>query len=470
MSPRQLFIILIRRSWVILLMFVTTLTGAGVLLYLVPSRYDAQATATIDPAQADPVTGQSVGITGLRVLQGNLVALAKSHRVAVDVVKRLNLTGNPAMMAQYRKSDSFGRVDASDWIAADLLRNLEARFNEGTNVLVVTYKSASPILAAQVANTFLSAFTDAAIESKVAGAQQTAQWFEPQTEKMRADADEARLKVSEFQTASKLAPSGNVDTDMSVLQQITTELSTARGDVVRVQSTLSQWDANPNADADTSQQPFDSQLMQSLKSSLAGTTSDIGRLQSLVGANNPKLVALHATQKSLLSQIAAERKAMRSNLELRLKSLAAQIAALEKARSEQLAKVIAIQEQRGQLAMLLRDFEVKQDRYISASKASAAARLQGQLSFSNISILDKAATPVTPAFPKPMLVIPAAIAAGLGLGVIFALIMEALDRRVRVPRDLEYAVEAPSLGMMVSAPISRRQHRQQRLAALRAAA
>jgi len=210
--------------------------------------------------------------------------------------------------------------------------------------------------------------------------------------------------------------------------------------------------------------------MQSLKSNLASTISEIGRMQSQVGANNPKLVALNATQKSLLAQIASERKAMRSNLELRLKSLGTQIAALEKARADQLSNVIGIQQQRDQLAMLMRDFEVKQDRYLGASKASAVARLQGQLSFSNISILDKAATPVSPAFPKPMLVIPAAIAAGLGLGVIFALIMEALDRRVRVPRDLEYAVQAPSLGVMVSAPISRRLHRQHRVAALKAAA
>jgi uncharacterized protein involved in exopolysaccharide biosynthesis len=468
MSLRQLFLILLRRSWIIVVMFVATMIGAGGLLYFVPSRYDAQATATIDPASADPVTGQSVGITGLRVQQGNLAALAKSHRVAVEVVKRLNLTSNPTLMAQYRRSDSVGRVDAEDWIASELLRNLDARFNEGTNILVVTYKSANPILAAQVANTFLAAFTDAAIDAKVSGAQQTAQWFEPQTDRMRAEVEEARVKMSAFQTKEKLAPTGNGDSDIGALQQITNDLSQAQAEAVKIQSTLTQWALTPQDNSEA--QPFDTPLIQSLKNSLASTTAEISRLQTSVGANNPKLLALFATQKSLRAQIASEQREARQNLEKRLKTLQAQIATLDTARNDQISKVTRIQEQREELAMLARDLEVKQDRYVAATKASASARLQAQLSFSNIAILDKAPTPVSPAFPKPMLVIPAAIAAGLGLGCIFALIAEALNRRIRVARDLEFAAMAPNLGVMISAPVGRLNQRQHRLATLKAPA
>ena len=126
--------------------------------------------------------------------------------------------------------------------------------------------------------------------------------------------------------------------------------------------------------------------------------------------------------------------------------------------------MVKIQEQRDQLATLAAMSRLTQERYVSASKAAAAARLLGQLSFSNITVLDKASTPVTPAFPKLKLVIPAAIAAGLGLGVIFALIAEALNRRVRVPRDLDFASFAPSLGTMISAPVSRKDNRSHRLA------
>ena len=456
MSPSQLLTILGRQAWIVAIIFVSTLSAAGLLLYVVPPRYDAQATATIDPSQSDPVTGQAVGMSGLRVLQGNLVALAKSQRVGQEVARRLNLTNNPVLMAQYRNSNSVGRVDAIEWIGAELTRNIEARFNEGTNVLVITYKSANPLLAAQVANTFQAAFADAAIEAKVAGAQQTAQWLEPQTEKLRQEVDEARQKMSRFQTAQKLSPTGQGglgDTDMGALQQISTELANARSEILRVRTALAQ--NGEVAGGETAPQPFDSPLMQSLKNNLATTAAEIGRLQASVGANNPRLAGLVATQRTLQQQIQAERAEIRASLQRRLATLEAQVVSIENSRSDQLSKVIAIQEQREQLAMLGRDLEVKQERYVSAMRASAAARLQGQLSFSNITILDKAVVPVSPSFPKPAQVIPAAIAAGLGLGVIIALIAEALNRKIRVARDLEFAAQAPMLGVLLSSKAAR---------------
>src|SRR5215471_15384230 len=160
MSPLQILSILWRRSWIVALTFAATMLGAGAVLWLIPPRYDAVATASIDPGQTDPVTGQLAGGGATRLLQGNLVNLVKSHRVAVMVVKRLNLVANPTFVAQFRASDAIGRLDVTDWIADDLLTRLDAGFPEGTNTLSIKYKSPSAILSAQVANAFLSAFTD----------------------------------------------------------------------------------------------------------------------------------------------------------------------------------------------------------------------------------------------------------------------------------------------------------------------
>src|SRR6478672_8854804 len=98
MSPAQIISILYRRWWMIGLAFISTLLGAAGILLVVPPRYDATATVSIDPGQIDPVTGQpAASSTLLRILQGNLVALAQSQRVATDVVKRLNLARDPAL-------------------------------------------------------------------------------------------------------------------------------------------------------------------------------------------------------------------------------------------------------------------------------------------------------------------------------------------------------------------------------------
>jgi succinoglycan biosynthesis transport protein ExoP len=58
------------------------------------------------------------------------------------------------------------------------------------------------------------------------------------------------------------------------------------------------------------------------------------------------------------------------------------------------------------------------------------ARLQSKLTFADVAVLDKAAPPIDPAFPKPLIVMPVAIAAGFALGLILALLAEMTDRRI----------------------------------------
>lgn len=453
MTPKQVLIILRRRALTILLTLLGALVGAGLLLTLFPPRFDAQAVATVDPAQADPVTGTAAGIAGIRFLQGNMVALVKSQRVAADVVRRLGLASNPGMIARYRSSEAAGRVDIVDWIASDILRNVEARFAEGTNVLTITYKWSDGVLAAQIANTFLSAFIDAAVEMKVSGAQQTAQWFEPQMQKLRAEVEEVREKVNEYQRKARLAPITNSDAEAMLLNQLTTDLANLRAEALKIESLLNE--AKRAKPGETKAQPFDSTLLQSLRASLAANIADISRSQIELGARNPKVLALEAAQRSLQTQIAAEIETARTNLETRLASINAQIAVLETARASQVDRMIDLQGQRDGMAQLALELQVKQERLNQAARAAATAQLQGQLSFSNISMLDRASPPVSPSFPKPFVVIPLAILAGLGLGVVLALIHEAMDRRIRSLHDLDYATLAPTLGQL--RPSARRQ-------------
>jgi len=129
---------------------------------------------------------------------------------------------------------------------------------------------------------------------------------------------------------------------------------------------------------------------------------------------------------------------------------------LEDARLAQLQKMISEQSERDQLNSLQREVQSRQAQIESAAKAAGDARLQSRLSFLNISVLDKATPPGSASFPKFFVVMPLGIGAGLALGIIFALLAEALDRRVRVTSDLEFAASAPMLGTLLNLSPPRR--------------
>ena len=56
MSISQVLVILLRRGWIVVLALLTTMIVAGGVLLFVPGRYDAVATASIDPGNVDPIS------------------------------------------------------------------------------------------------------------------------------------------------------------------------------------------------------------------------------------------------------------------------------------------------------------------------------------------------------------------------------------------------------------------------------
>ena len=174
MSIGHVLLILWRRSWIAVLTFLAAMTVAGGVLLLVPGRYDATATASIDPGGVDPLNADVASANSVGLMQGNMISLVESQRVALDVVKRLNLTASPQQQAAYRASDLFGREGIDDWMAESILKNVDAKFLIGTNVMSIRYKGGNPNQAALIANAFLAATIDASIAMKAASGEQTA--------------------------------------------------------------------------------------------------------------------------------------------------------------------------------------------------------------------------------------------------------------------------------------------------------
>ena len=198
MSISQVLTILGRRSWIVLLTLAAALIAAAAVLIFVPGRYDAIATATVD-TDIDPVSGLAPGANMMALIQGNLMQLVQSERVARDVVQRLNLTANPATQEQYRQSASFGRESIEDWMADSILNGVDPKFGFQTNVLSIRYKSGNPNQAALLANAFLASTIDASIAMKVASAEQTAGWFAPQIDLLRKELEQSRMALEQEQ-------------------------------------------------------------------------------------------------------------------------------------------------------------------------------------------------------------------------------------------------------------------------------
>jgi succinoglycan biosynthesis transport protein ExoP len=448
MSIQQILYILWRRIWILLLAFATTLATAGALLILLPARYDATATAEVDAGQANPVTGT----TKLASNEGNFAALVASNRVATEVVKRLGLARTPQAIRDYEKSGMVGYLDIDQWMASQLLLHVSAGFKDFTSVFAITYKSASATESALLANTFLAVFIDAAIAAKEESAQQTAQWFDPQLQKMEEELRAARAKMLQAQVQDNLLGPAT-DSENSQLMSISADLSRAKSELLSLQSQLA---GPPEMTADSSDaQAWDQGALVQLKNSLTSVNSSVQQLQAEVGANNPKLAERLTLRKTLLGQIEAQIAEYRKGLPSRIEAQKSKVAFLESALAEQLKKMVSVQDKREALSALARDVQIREEAVDRLGRSAAVARLESKLSFSNIVLLDKATPPISPSFPKPPLILGAGAGLGLALGLVLAMLAEALDRRVRQVADLEFVSSVPVLGILVGGKSTR---------------
>ena len=419
MSLSQILAILLRRAWIVMLTLLSTIMTVGAVLQLAPGRFEAHATARIDPARPDPVSNKLMR-GDPTIMQGNIISLVASHRVAMEVVKRLNWTNDP---------------QTQQVLADVLLTNVEPTFDVGSNVLDITFKARDPSQAALVANTFLAATLDASVERAIASHDEAARWFAPQLDESRKELEEAHAALRAFQVkANMVAPSQYSDSDKETDQYmaIARELTNARSGLTALQSRLT------SGSTDLSNDPLDPnlQILSGLKGKLSTAEAETASAKGMLGSNNPKMLAQQANIATLHKQIADATEKMHAHLKDRIGTVQTQIASLEQEQDQAQKSLIAVQAQRDQLAQLQRNVDFQAQQLNAREKAVEAAKLKSKLTFSPMTVLDKAAPPIEPAFPKPFVAWPVGIAGGLALGLILALLAEASDQRVRFPPDL----------------------------------
>ena len=453
MTISQVLVILLRRGWIVLLALLTTMIVAGGVLLFVPGRYEAVATASIDPGNVDPIT-ETGGYGGsVLLMQGNIMSLVSSERVALDVVRRLNLTANPLIEQSFRASSSFGRESIEEWMASSILGGVDPKFTMGTNVLTIKYKSGDPNQAALMANAFLAATIDGSVAMKAAEADQTARWFAPQIEELHKELDASRAALEAFQTQTNMvAPGEGADSDTSQYMAISGQLSTARAQLTTLQTRL----ASGSTDLSNDPADPDLQILAGLKEKVMTSEAAIESAKGVIGSANPKMVAEQANLGSVRRQIAEATEKMKLHLKQRIANTQDQITALEAEQAKAQKALIQVQGQRSRLNELQHDVAFRSEQLNARERAAAEAKLKSKLTFSDMTVLDKASPPIEPAFPKPLIVIPVGVAAGFALGLLLALLAEATDRRVRFPVDLEYASSAPFLGSLDAVRRARR--------------
>ena len=414
MSLMQFLRMLHARRMIVFAAFLSCLMTAAITAFVLPPRYEARARVMLDVLKPDPITGQVMTNSFMRAYTMTQVEMIKGSGVSGRVIDQLGWDTNPQMLARYARENKDPGADARLWLARQLSDNVQANVIEGSNILEIIYEGPSPEAAKQMAGLIRQAYRDEALEEKRGSSRASADWYRQQADKAKKALEIAEAERTAFAKANNIVlPADNVTDPESTKLQSLGQQSVAAA----APSTMPQ--INP------------------LQAQIEAINQQLAQAAATLGPNHPSYQAL-LRQKQVYETIAAKQGSGGGSM----------AGAVEGAYERQRARVIAERDKVDALQRLQNDALLKRDQYLKAAQRAAELQLEAATTNAGISDMGPTTGSTTPSFPNRPLIIGMAAASGLALGILLALLVELLNRRVRSTDDLEVAAEAPVLAFV----------------------
>lgn len=444
MTFRQFLSILVARKWLFLAVLLAVVIPAVVVSLLLPKQYTATASVVVD-AKPDPLSAIAFQSMTNPAVMATQVDIIQSDRVARRVVRALKLVENAQIREQWQ-DDTNGEGDIETWLVARFQKDLDVKPSRESSVINISYRAPDPRFAAGLANAFVQAYIDTAVDLRVDPAKQYSAFFDNRAKEARDALEQAQNRLSAFQRDS-----GVVMTDerMDIENQRLNELSSQ---LVILQSlageaTSRQAQANAGA-ADKMQEITNNPVVSSLRADLSRQEARLQELSARLGDRNPQVVELKASITELRERIDSEIKRLSAGVGVS-GSISRQREAQTRAELEaQRNKVLRMKQVRDEGALILRDVENAQRAYDAILQRLTQTSLESQATSSNVSLLNSAVPPLEHSSPKVLLNSVLAVFVGLLLATGVGLGAELRDRRVRDNDDIEGLLGLPVIGLL----------------------
>jgi uncharacterized protein involved in exopolysaccharide biosynthesis len=210
------------RWWAALLVLGLTIgTTVGVSLML-PKQYTANASVVVD-FKPDPVSAMLYAGMASPGYLATQVDVIQSERVALRVVRNLKLADNPQVRQQWVEATD-GKGTVENWLVDLFQRQMDVKPSRESSVITVSYRAQEPQFAAALANAFVQAYLQTALELRVDPAKQYSSFFDSRAKEARDTLERAQSKLSAFQKENGIIASDErLDVENARLNELSSQ-------------------------------------------------------------------------------------------------------------------------------------------------------------------------------------------------------------------------------------------------------
>lgn len=446
MTFKQILSVLRARWWVALSVAVLTVVVAGVITWTAPRTYVATASVLLDVKNADPIAGMVSPSIATPAFLMTQVDIIKSKRVGLKVIRNMRLQESDEMRRRWAK-ETKSTGDFRGWLASMLQNGMDARPSRGSNVIYVNYKSADPQFASAAANAFVQAYLETVLELRTSPAKDSKDFFDASARASRLALERAQTRLSDYQKSQDLLVTDErLDVEMGRLNELSNQ-------VVMMQSAVadsSSRQAAARSQGDRSPDVMANPLVASLKADLLKQQTTLEQFSTRLGESHPSVLELKTGIEDTTRKLEAEIRRVTSSVGV---GNSVNVSRMTQTRAEldaQRVKVMKLKAIRDEAAILQRDVDNAQRAYDGVLARMNNMNLESQASQANVSSLETAVAPSVPDSPRvgTNMALGALVAVVLAIAV--SLLVEALDRRFRVPEEADWLLQQPVVGRMPS--------------------
>ena len=459
--------IAMKHRFLILGCFIGVLALGAALTLLMTPKYTAVATLQID-REAARVFNSEEGVTPSETLiQGEeffqtQYGLLRSRSLAERVIENLGLASSDQALESLGISPPEPAGTAAEQAArrkALVLKTIEENLSvspvRGSRLVAVGYENPNPVVAARVANGFAENFIQANLDRRFESSRYAREFLEEriaQTKTRLEDAERQLVAYAANQQIINISEPGE-NGDGGATQSLTANnlvalnnaLAEARAARVAAEE---RWRSARASPVMTLSEVLQNPSVQRLTEQRAILEAEYEQKLSTFQPDYPEMLRLKAQMEEADTQIQAIATNIRNSIQNQYVVAANQERALQAQVDRLTGDVLDLRDRSIQYNILQRELDTTRTLYEGLLQRYKEVGVTGGVAANNISIIDQATPPARPSSPNLLLNIALAALIGLGLGVLAALLLEALDETIATPDDAEDKLGVPVLGVV----------------------
>jgi len=437
--------VLRRHRWEITAFVAICVLATAVVSARLQPVYESTATVDVDRRTPSEVVGQdstrAADPNDADQFLATQVRLIQSDAVLRPVAEQYKLLADEGQLGRL-SPDMVQKASQ----APITLKRLKVTRPPNTYLLLISYRSPDPNLAAATANAIANSYLNHAYDIRIRSSASLSAFMESQLDELKAKMEKSGMALSEFEkNLDVINPEEKTNIISARLLQLNTEYTAAQADRVSKEAT---WNATKSGSLEAAQVSSQGAQLAQLSEALNQARQRFALVKSTYGPTHPEYRKAASEVTEVEAQIESTRSNIDNRVEVDYREALNREQILQKAVADTKAEWDNINSQSYQYQRLKQEADADKNLYDELIRKIREGDINAGFQNNDIRIADLARPPMHPVFPDKTLNLSLAFLFSVLLAIGAVLLKDSLDTTLRDPKEASRFLGTDVIGTM----------------------